>query len=106
MRTMLEYCGLQARYSTSEASGTMIKALAKTIVTYGDELDEDAFKKNVGKYTVRTILRRAKEIRPGILGLATAIVDAYNDKKKKNILAPDRLYKNNRYKKKRVTLVM
>ena len=79
-------------------SGSMIKAFAKMIVTYGDEMEEEAFKKNVGKYTVRTLVRRGKEIKPGILGLATALIDAYNDKKKKNILAPDRLYKNAKYK--------
>ena len=73
-------------------SGTMIKAVAKIIVTYGSELQEEMFKVNVGNYTVRSIVRRAKEIRPGILGFATALVYAYNDKKKKNILSPDRLY--------------
>ena len=82
-------------------SGTMIKAIAKTIVTYGNELQEGVFKKNVGKYTVRTIVRRGKDIKPGILGIATALIDAYNDKKKKNILAPDRLYKNSKYKLKK-----
>ncbi len=73
-------------------SGTMIKAVAKIIVTYGNELQEEMFKVNVGNYTVRSIVRRAREIRPGILGFATALVYAYNDKKKKNILSPDRLY--------------
>lgn len=73
-------------------SGTMIKAVAKIIVTYGGELQEELFKMNVGNYTVRSIVRRAKEIRPGLLGFATALVYAYNDKKKKNILSPDKLY--------------
>lgn len=73
-------------------SGTMIKAVAKIIVTYGKEIQDEVFKVNVGNYSVRSIVRRAKEIRPGILGYATAIINAYNDKKKKNILLADRLY--------------
>ena len=70
----------------------MIKAVAKIIVTYGKEIQDEVFKVNVGNYSVRSIVRRAKEIRPGILGYATAIINAYNDKKKKNILLADRLY--------------
>ena len=73
-------------------SGSMIKGVARCLVTYGAELIDEVFKVNVGNYSVRTIVRRAKEIRPGVLGYATALIYAYNDKKKKNILAPDRLY--------------
>ena len=77
-------------------SGSMIKAVAKVIVTYGKALQEEVFKMNVGNYTVRTIARRAKEIRPGVLGFATAIINAYNDKKKKNTLSADMLYGSKR----------
>ncbi len=72
--------------------GTMIKAVAKVIVTYGDEMQEEVFKANVGNYTVRAIVRRAKEICPGIKGYATALVNAYNDKKKRNLLAVEQLF--------------
>ena len=80
-------------------SGSMIRAVARLLVTYGSELQEEVFKANVGAYTVRTICRRAKEIRPGSLGLATAMVYAYNDKKKKNILSPEKLYTTGKGKK-------
>ena len=81
-------------------SGTMIKAVAKVIVTYGRSLQEEVFKVNVGNYSVRSIVRRAKEIRPGLLGYATAIINSYNDKKKKKILSADMLYGSGRKNRK------
>ena len=83
---------------TGSFSGSMIKAVAKIIVTYGSEMQEEVFKVNVGNYSVRSIIRRAREICPGFLGYATAIINAYNDKKKKNTLSPDKLYKTGKEK--------
>lgn len=79
-------------------SGTMIKAVAKTIMTYGNELQEDVFKTKVGGHSVRAIVRRAKEIKPGVLGYATVIVNAYNEKMKKNVLEPKQLYESGKEK--------
>lgn len=66
-------------------SGTILKAIAKIIVTFGDSLKEDVFKDHVGKVSVKAIIRQAKERRPGMLGYAEAMLIAYNTKNKSRL---------------------
>ena len=61
-------------------SGNILSAIARMIVIYGEELNDEIFIDHVGKFTVKAIGRTAKERRPGALGYAEAMVIAYNTK--------------------------
>lgn len=63
-------------------SGSMLKGLAKIIVTYDDSINEDIFIEKVGRMSVKQIVRTAKERHPGHLGYAEALMLAYNNKNK------------------------
>lgn len=63
-------------------SANMLKGVARIISTFGDTLRDDIFKEHVGRYSVKMIIRNAKERRPGALGFAEAILIAYNAKNK------------------------
>ena len=56
--------------------------IARIIVAYGDQLREDVFKEHVGRVSVKSIIRTAKERRPGSMGYAEAMMLAYNNKNK------------------------
>lgn len=63
-------------------SGNMLMGIARIIVAYGDSLKEDIFKDHVGKVSVKSIIRTAKERRPGAMGFAEAMMLAYNNRNK------------------------
>ena len=63
-------------------SGNMLMGIARIVVAYGDQLKEDVFKDHVGKVSVKSIIRTAKERRPGAMGFAEAMMIAYNNKNK------------------------
>ena len=63
-------------------TANIMKAVAKLIVTYREQLDEDIFKEKVGALSVKQLTRIAKERRPGAMGFAEAMVIAYNGKRK------------------------
>lgn len=63
-------------------SGSMLKGLAKIMVTYGDNINEETFKEKVGMVPVKQIVRTAKERHPGHMGYAEALMLAYNFKNK------------------------
>ena len=67
------------RYSLS---GTMLKGIAKILVTYGDSISEDIFVEKLSKMSVKQIVRTAKERHPGQLGYSEALMMAYNNKNK------------------------
>ena len=67
---------------TNSLSGNMLTAIARIIVAYGDSLKEDVFKDHVGKVSVKSIIRTAKERRPGAMGFAEAMMIQYNLKNK------------------------
>ena len=67
---------------TNSLSGNMLMAIARIIVAYGDSLKEDVFKDHVGKVSVKSIIRTAKERRPGAMGFAEAMMIQYNLKNK------------------------
>ena len=60
----------------------MLMGIARIIVAYGDQIKEDVFKDHVGRVSVKSIIRTAKERRPGALGYAEAMMVAYNAKNK------------------------
>lgn len=67
------------RYSLS---GTMLKGIARILVTYGDSINEDTFVEKLSKMSVKQIVRTAKDRHPGQLGYSEAILMAYNNKNK------------------------
>ncbi len=67
---------------TNSLSGNMLMGIARIVLAYGDLLKEDVFKDHVGKVSVKSIIRTAKERRPGAMGFAEAMMLAYNNKNK------------------------
>ena len=59
-----------------------MKAVAKLIVVYRNELNDDVFKERLGDVSIKQLLRTAKERRPGTMGVAETMVIEYNGKKK------------------------
>ena len=56
--------------------------IARIIAVYGEALREDVFKNHVGKQSVKSIIRTARERHPGSLGYSEAMMLAYNAKNK------------------------
>ena len=77
-------------------SANMFSAVAKLIVTYNDSLDEDMFREKLGRVSSKALIRTGKERRTGSLGLAEAMVIAYNGKKKGSM---NKLFMNKLYSK-------
>lgn len=75
-------------------SANVMNAVAKLVVTYREQLDEDIFKEKVGAQSIRQLGRVAKERRPGSMGYAEAMILAYNGKKKSmtHRLAMNKIY--------------
>lgn len=67
---------------TNSFSGNMLMGIARIVVAYGDSLKDDVFKDHVGRVSVKSIIRTAKERRPGALGFSEAMMLAYNNKNK------------------------
>lgn len=63
-------------------SGSMLKGLARILVTYGDSINEDIFIEKLSKVSVKQIVRTAKERHPGQMGYAEALMLSYNNKNK------------------------
>lgn len=61
-------------------TGNMLSAIARLFAAYGDKLDEDNFKDRLSQVSVKTIIRSARERRPGALGYAEAMLVFYNRK--------------------------
>lgn len=66
-------------------SSNVLNAIAKIIITYGDSFDEEIFKARLGEIPIKQVLRVGKERGGGALGVAEAMVLAYNGKKKSDI---------------------
>ena len=69
-------------WKNNSLSGSILMGIARIIVAYGDSLKEDVFKDHVGKASVKSIVRTAKERRPGALGYSEAMMLEYNKKNK------------------------
>ena len=63
-------------------SANILRAVAKLIAVYKNELNDDVFKERLGDVSIKQIIRTAKERRPGTMGVAEAMVIEYNGKKK------------------------
>lgn len=74
----------------------MFNAVTKLIVTYNDALDEKMFREKLGRVSPKTLIRTGKERRTGSLGIAEAMVIAYNGKKKGSM---NKLFMNKLYSK-------
>ena len=61
-------------------SGNTLNAAARLIAAYGDALSEETFKERLGLIPMKTIIRTARERRPGALGYAEAMLVFYNKK--------------------------
>ena len=72
-------------------SGNTLNAVARLIAAYGDTLNEETFKDRLGLIPMKTIIRTARERRPGSLGYAEAMLVFYN-KKCKYRLSMKKLY--------------
>ena len=56
--------------------------IARIVVAYGEQIQEDVFKDHVGRMSVKSIIRTARERRPGAMGFAESMMLAYNNKNK------------------------
>ncbi len=63
-------------------AANILRAVAKLIVVYKNELNDDVFKEKLGDISIKQLVRTAKERRPGTMGVAEAMVIEYNGKKK------------------------
>jgi hypothetical protein len=63
-------------------SGNILMGIARIVDTYGEALKEDIFKEHVGKQSIKSLIRTAKERHPGSLGYSEAMMLAYNAKNK------------------------
>ncbi len=63
-------------------SANIMRAVAKLIAVYKNELNDDVFKERLGDISIKQLIRTAKERRPGTMGVAEAMVIEYNGKKK------------------------
>lgn len=55
-------------------SGNTLNAVARLIAAYGDALNEETFKERLGLVSMKTIIRTARERRPGSLEYAEAML--------------------------------
>lgn len=79
-------------------SANILKGIAKLLIAFGDELDQNAFKEKIGRCSIKEISRNASERANGSLGYAEAMLVIYN----KRMRTP--LHYGKLYNKKRVTL--
>ena len=75
-------------------SANMLNAVAKLIAVYQDQMDDESFKEKLGAVSLKSLIRNAKERRPGSMGYAEAIILEYNGKRKNphTRLAMNKLY--------------
>lgn len=74
-------------------SSNMLNGVAKLVNAYGDSLKDDIFKEKNGVFSVKTIIRNAKERRAGSLGFAETLLINYNKKMQTHSSLPlEKLY--------------
>ena len=78
-------------------SANMLNAIAKIIVTYEEQLDDELFKTRLSDISIKQITRFAKERGGGALSVAEVMITTYNSKKKNDInrLPIQKLYAKN-----------
>ena len=75
---------------TYSLSSGMLKGIAMLISAFGDSLKDETFKDHLSNYSAKAISRAAKDRRPGSIGFAEALLNAYNGKNKRH-LSPNKL---------------
>jgi len=73
-------------------SANMIWGVARLVIAFGDNLQDDVFKEKVGQHSARSLSRIAKERNAGTRGYAEAMLDIYNRMMKKGALKWSRLH--------------
>ena len=63
-------------------SGNVLNGIAKLVVAFGDQMNDDVFKEKVGAISVKQLIRTAKDRHAGSMGYAEAMLLEYNGKKK------------------------
>ena len=63
-------------------SANVLNAVAKLVVVYKNQLNDEVFTEKCGAVSVKSLARIGKERRPGSMGFAEALVTEYNGKKK------------------------
>ena len=63
-------------------SANILNAIAKLIITYGENLNDETFKEKLSALSIKQLIRTAKERRSGMLGVAEVMVLEYNGRKK------------------------
>lgn len=63
-------------------SANVLNAVAKLVVVYKNQLNDEVFTEKCGAVSVKSLARIGKERRPGSMGFAEALVIEYNGKKK------------------------
>ena len=72
-------------------AANILKGIARLLVEYGSEIDENAFKEKLGRCSIRELTRSATERNNGSLGYAEAMIAVYN-KRQKVTLNSGKLY--------------
>ena len=78
-------------------SSSMLMGVAKLIVTFGDELNDDLYIEKLGVVSCKELIRTAKDRKAGSLGYAEAMLVYYN-KKMKFGLSISKLYSSKKTK--------
>lgn len=63
-------------------SANVLNAVAKMVVVYKNQLNDEVFIEKCGAVSIKTLARIGKERRPGSMGFAEVLVIEYNGKKK------------------------
>ncbi len=63
-------------------SSNILKGIAKLLVAYGSDLDEDIFKEKLARCSIKELTRSATERSNGSLGFAEAMISIYNKRQR------------------------
>ena len=63
-------------------SANILKGVAKLLIAYNSELDENVFKDKLGRCSIKELSRSAAERSNGSLGFAEAMLSVYNKRQK------------------------
>lgn len=90
---VLMLCGATWEGDVNSFSANMLRAVTKLVVTYGEELDDEAFVERVGNKSPKQISRLARERGAGSMYYAQIILEEYNGKRRGNArLSARKLY--------------